>query len=470
MKRYRDQKFFKTRDRFWLNLGPNDNYGADLIPTLDEVHDMFGPARTLGAPPEKRRELWLAADASLEHSGVYNLIQHAWELGQGFGPAGQFMGYPALSSLPQNGLVSACIETVADDMTRAWIKITAESGPNHDDAKLLELHTAMRHFDLKSLFHQAAIMTGYFGGCLIFIDTGLRGDQLAEPLNLTEMSAELKPGELRGLTLLEPINAFPGEYNSLDPLSPHYFEPIWWWVNSRRVHASRLIRITSGLPPVLIRPAYNFFGIPHAQIIYDYVLHFQENRLSAQRLLSKFSRLIFKTNMADILTQAGGTTQLDRRIELMAREQSNDAITAIDMESEDVASVDTPISGVTDIVRQDLELIAAINRTPAVKLLGLSPAGFNATGEADLRNYYDHIQSQAEKQLRPGIQKALEILQLNASGRINPDLTFTFNPLSDDDQRIRQQADKTRAETRAIYLQHKVISPEEVKAELTREE
>ena len=50
--------------------------------------------------------------------------------------------------------------------------------------------------------------------------------------------------------------------------------------------------------------------------------------------------------------------------------------------AEDIKNITLTISGVTDIVRQQLEFIAAINRTPLVKLLGISPSGFNATGRA----------------------------------------------------------------------------------------
>ena len=58
---------------------------------------------------------------------------------------------------------------------------------------------------------------------------------------------------------------------------------------------------------MLLKPAYNFLGIPQAQILWDYVLHFQECRAAEARLLTKFSMTVFKTSMADILFSAGGT-------------------------------------------------------------------------------------------------------------------------------------------------------------------
>ena len=35
----------------------------------------------------------------------------------------QFLGYPFLAEIAQNGLVKACVSSVADDMIRNWIQI-----------------------------------------------------------------------------------------------------------------------------------------------------------------------------------------------------------------------------------------------------------------------------------------------------------------------------------------------------------
>ncbi|MDE9456102.1 anti-CBASS protein Acb1 family protein [Xenorhabdus bovienii] len=106
-----------------------------------------------------------------------------------------------------------------------------------------------------------------------------------------------------------------------------------------------------------------------AQLLYDYVIHFQDSRTSAARLLEKFSFTVLKTNMSDILTNPNSTQSLDGRLAYMASVRSNDGIVAIDKEMEDIVKLETPLSGVTDIVRQMLELIVVINRTPAVALI-----------------------------------------------------------------------------------------------------
>jgi len=444
-------------------VGSREQYpweASNRKPTISQIKKLFGPAKTLGGPAGEQEELRLAQDAALEMCGAYSLIQHAFSMGQGMGP--QFMGYAGLSSLSQNGLVKACINTVADAMTREWITLTHGKNKDQGDETFIALTTAInKTYELQEIFHQAAIYTGFFGGCLIYMDTGCRGADLEKPLDLSDKSAELRNGGLKRFVPIEPINIFPGDYNSINPLSPDYFRPTYWWVMAQKVHASRFIRIVSDEPPILLRPAYNFFGIPHAQVLYDYVLHFQECRVAVQRLLTKFSRTVFKTQMMELFTQEDGLTQLDRRLQIMVDKQDNDGITAVDKESEDIVNVVTPISGIVDIPKQALEFVTAINMTPAVQLLGISPSGFNATGESDIRIFDDRILSKNEKEQRHGIATAIQAVQVSTLGRIDPDISFDFNPLGKDDELAKANIQKVKADTDAVLIQAGEIEPGE---------
>lgn len=434
-----------------------------LAPTFDEVREMYGPPRTLGATEKVR----LAMDSALAaDGGVYSLLQHGLQMGMGVFP--QFMGYGALQNIAQNGLVRACVGTVADDMTREWIELRREGeGTGQADDLLPRLSAKLEQLRAQEVFHEAAELAGYEGGALVFLDTGATADTLKEPLNISPHSGELSPGKALRLVAVDPVNVFPGGYNSLNPLAGDYFRPSSWWVLGQEVHASRLLRVVGNEVPVLLRPAYNFLGIPQAQILWDYVLHFQDCRAAAARLLTKFSLTVFKTQMFNgVQFGAAEATQLDSRIRYLVQNMSNDGVLAVDKENEDVIKVETPLSGVTDIVRQALEFLAAVNRTPAVKLLGISPSGFNATGESDIRNYYDHIRSMQEKMLRGPLKTVLDCLQLVTTGDIDPTVSFDFSPLGEEDRAALATMQKTRADTVAVYLDRGVISQEEARKAL----
>lgn len=455
--------------------------GLSSVPTMTQLQKVYGPAVTLGAPEEVR----LAMDAQLCDAGVYSLIQHTFELGQM--PMAEFVGYGMLQAMSQNGLLRACIETISDDMTRAWIKFERNiDGPdaNNDgeitpeekeelkqkeqesDTLIAEMTRTMEKYRLREKFHEARDLVGYEGGAMIFIDTGAVGEELKTPLTVKNYCDELKMGDLKGFVVIDPVNIFPGLYNASDPLKPDYFIPQTWWILGQEVHESRLIRLVDNEVPVLLRPSYNFMGIPQAQILWDYILHFQQCRHASADLITKHSTTVFKTAMGDILFSAEGAQKLDTRIQYFKQNRDNLNIVAIDKESEDLVNVDAPVTGVDMICKQALEYLAAINRTPAVKLLGISPSGFNATGESDLRNYYDHIRSQQEKVFRAGLQKCLDVLQLNLNGKIDPTLKFEFAPLSEEDKNSLVQYQKTKADIIGSLLDHQIISGEEARKAL----
>lgn len=434
--------------------------------TEAEIRELYGPPRTLGKGAEERR---LAMDSALQDSGVYSLLQHA--IASGALPYGSFMGYGALQLIAQNGLVRACVSTVSDDMTRNWIKLThvgedeVELVEDTEDGELVpDLLAALENLQIQAVCHEALDYVGYEGGAFIFIDTGAKGADLALPLCVDEMSEELKPHRRLRFVVVDPVNVTPGLYDTLQPLSPSYMRPDTWLVLGQVVHSSRLLRLVANEVPTLLKPTYNFLGIPQAQILWDYVQHFSECRAAAARLLTKFSMTVFKTKtLSGMLFDGSNSTQLDRRIAYAIQNMSNDGIFAIDKDAEDVVKLETPISGVTDVVRQALEFLAAINRTPAVKLLGISPSGFNATGESDIRNYYDHIASMQEKVLRAPIKKILDCIQLHIRGKIDPSLRFEFEPLGEEDKALQATTQKTIADTAAVYLDRDVVSTEEVR-------
>ena len=73
--------------------------------------------------------------------------------------------------------------------------------------------------------------------------------------------------------------------------------------------------------------------------------------------------------------------------------------------------------------------MAGAAEIPAVKLFGRSPAGLNATGVSDLKNYYEFISALQERHLRPALEKLLPVMALSAWGVLPESLDFTFNPI-----------------------------------------
>jgi phage-related protein (TIGR01555 family) len=379
------------------------------------------------------------------------------------GEAPRFIGYGRLLALAQHGLIRAGVEMLADEMTGKWIKLNRAGAADADQNGLPDLLEALARLKARELFRAAVANCGYFGGCLIYLETDETGSDLVNPLLADEKTFAGK--KIKGLKIIEPYNVTPGQYNSSQPWAATYYKPQVWHAQGVPVHQSRFLYFAMNALPSLLLPAYNFFGIPLAQSVLDAVSHFEECREAEARLLTKFSLTVLKTNMGDALAGGLGET-LNNRVKFMTQNRDNDGVQVIDKTEEDIVTVTTPLAGVTDIVRQSMEMVAAYFGEPVTKMWGISPAGFNATGESDLKNHYEHIAGLQDKIIRPPLAKLLKFLQLQTAGRLDESVDFAFNSLSEDDETKKAAVAKTRAETAAIYIEAGIISPEEERSRL----
>jgi phage-related protein (TIGR01555 family) len=374
-----------------------------------------------------------------------------------------FMGYGALANLSQNGLIRAGVEMRGDEMTRKWGELSRKGNDDTDEEqleKLDKLTQEMEKWKVRELFRSASCLCGYMGGCLLFVDTG--EDNLANPLILDSMT--FAPDTFKGFRLIEPYLVTPGGYNSTNPMREDYFKPSLWYVQGIPVHSSRLIYFAENKLASLLKPAYNFFGLPLAQKVIDAVAHYTENREAAGRLLQKYAVTVLKTNMEEVLS--GGFDQaLKNRIQYFVQNRSNDGCAAIDKDMEDLVIQTTSLAGVTDIVRQSMEYVAAMFCEPVTKMWGLSPNGFSS-GDVELRNHYDNIKAQQEKMFGEPIRRVLRVLQQNLYGEIDDSIIFNFLPLSEDDERKIAETNKIQADTDAVLITNGVISEEEARERL----
>lgn len=420
------------------------------------------PPETLGKP--KDNEVVLAMD-----SCVQNVIGHQMQsLSEYAFP--KFLGYGLLSNLQQEGLIRAGVETTADDMTRKFIDIVQE-GDTEDEAvedKIKLLTKDLKTYHVKEAFHEAAIQCGFMGGCLVYIDCG----DIADDEKLTPLSLDgklFKSGSFKGLKVIDPINIYPGVYNTTDPTSPDFFNPKTWFIMGKEYHASRFLYFSQNEAPLLLKPAYNFFGISQTQLCLDYINHFTQNRESAQRLLNKFSLTAWKTDMSQVLSGGCGD-DLQRRAKLMAKYRDNNGIMLLDKETEDIVQLNTPLSGVTDIVQMSLDLLTVVFHQPDVKLFGKNPKGLGGSDAEAIRIYYDYVLGLADKMFSRNIEKILNLLQINRFGEINEAITYKFNPLWEMSDKDIAELNKLKADTDAINVAAiGAISPEEVRNRLAQD-
>lgn len=456
-----------TRQKKKLNIRPEVIKDTRLTnPTYEDVKARYGLPETLGNPPKKTQQ---AMDACMR--APINLLTHTiGTMGPEMFP--QFLGYSYLVGISQNPWIRAGVEMIADEMTGRFIELEYSGDgigneDNNGDDKVAELTKDLERFHIRDKLREAVCMDGYYGGCLLYIDTGV-SEPLEMLLPLALGDKTFMPGSLRGFKVVEPFNVSPGLYNSTNPLAESYYRPKTWFILGQEIHESRFCVFRMNEVGSLLLPAYNFFGIPLSQTVLDSVTHFVDCKEAEARLITKFSDIVVKTDMSDILS-GGSSEALDLRMQYFVQNRSNDGVQVIDKETEDVVGITTPLAGVTDIVRQSMEMVSACFNEPTVKMWGISPSGFNASDNADMQNHYDHIASQQEKLLRSQLEKILKVLQLNRYGVIDENITFRFKKLDDDDEAQLATTNKTKAETATLYVNMGAISPDEARERLSKD-
>lgn len=377
--------------------------------------------------------------------------------------APSFIGYASCANLSQDAMMRAGVETLAAEMTREWIDVNC---PDNDRQKAVVQELAK--FKIRRLFRKAGSMTGYFGSCRVFIDTGTRDPEILKtPLILSPET--FARGSLRGFVPVDPSLMFPGMYNASDPISPWFYKPMTWFALGREIHASRFLHFVQNEPDaILLKPVYNFGGIPQVQIALDYLVHFTGTREAAARLLKKFSLTVFKTNMQGVL-YGDDDADVVKRVRYFAHNRDNDGIELIDKEDEEIIQINTPLSGATDIVRQALEMLAAAFREPVTKYIGISPGGMNATGESDMNNWYDYAAGQQISIHDPALDTVIKILELNRFGSIDPALSYSWRPLKKLTETERTTINNTKADRDTKLIAAGVVSPEEARERVSKD-
>jgi phage-related protein (TIGR01555 family) len=198
-----------------------------------------------------------------------------------------------------------------------------------------------------------------------------------------------------------------------------------------------------------------------------YVDNWLNVRQSVSDIIQAFSVFVLGTNLQETLTPGGEL--LFARADLFNNLRDNRGLMLIDKDSENFANVAAPLGTLDNLQAQAQEHMAAVSRIPLVKLLGISPHGLNATAEPELRAFYDSILAKQEQFFSPNLRRVIAFAQINLWGEVDPDITFSYEPLWSLDEKGAAEVRKIDAETGQILVEGGSISEEEERARIAND-
>lgn len=340
------------------------------------------------------------------------------------------------------------VKVPAWDMTREWRNWQA------DEQAIEALEDAERVLRVRDKVACALERARLYGGAGIYV--GLAGSERPElPLNV----GAVRKGQIEYLHVLSRWELTAGEIDR-DPLSPFYGEPRWYEIAGAhqtgvRIHPSRIVRFVGNALPNALAIS-DGWGDSVLQVVYDAV----QNASSAQQHVASLIPeakvdVISVPGLSDHLSTPEGTARVISRFSTAALIKSMHGLTLLEggpeSESEVWNQKQIQFGQFPALMQQFLQVAAGAADIPVTRLLGQSPAGLNATGDADIRNYYDGIAARQNNELRPTIDRLDEILIRHALGERPREVYYEWAPLWQLSEKERADIGLIRAQTDHIY-------------------
>ena len=336
--------------------------------------------------------------------------------------------YALLNSLYRdNWVVQNVVGIIPDDMTKKWFAPAGAVGPEH----LKELDRVQRVTALRERVNEGLRWGRLYGGAAGLIMIRGQEGMLGQPLELES----IYPGTFQGLYILDRWQGVvPGMelvFEGGEPVPAYYSITDARGNTVAKVHHSRLVRFTGRDLPFLERVAELYWGESEVEALYnDVVKH--------DNVAANMAALTFRANVDTMEVQ-----NLDQLFSVTSGEQQRRFWNVMQAQSvmksnfgmqlvnrgDQIKNTQYTFTGLQEVYDSMCLDLSGASRIPVTKLFGRSPAGMNATGESDLRNYYDYVDTLREAKLRPILEKLLPVLAMSAWGAVPDGLDITFPPL-----------------------------------------
>ncbi len=335
------------------------------------------------------------------------------------------------------------IDCPAEDMTREGIALTT----NEEAEKVTDFQVAMTKLNIMGAYADAIRWGRLYGGAVGVYQ--IKGQNLSTPLKVESVGK----GQFLGITVYDRWQIWPCLTELIDEgpemgLPKYYDLVLGTNLNNPgqepgfaagevqntgrvRIHHTRLFRMGGHKLPFYQAITEMLWDESILERMWDRLIAFDDATMNAFGLIHVANlRYIKFENLREIMA-AGGEAEkgLRAQVEFMRQMQSNEGITATD-KNDDVETQSYSFAGIPDLLLQAAQQTAGAADIPLIRLFCQSPAGLNATGDSDLRMYYDGIKLRQVSKMTLPMDITIKLLWLSEFGKPAPkDLQFTFVPL-----------------------------------------
>jgi phage-related protein (TIGR01555 family) len=322
------------------------------------------------------------------------------------------------------------VDCVADDMTREGIDIQGENLDARDTEKIIQL---MRSMQVWQSLNQVGKWARLYGGALGMI--WIEGQNFATPLRIDTV----QPGQFKGIIPMDRWMVTPDLNTIVKHPGPDFGLPAFYTIDASspnfpiqrtRVHYSRFVRMEGVELPYWQKTSENMWGISVLERLFDRLTAFDSATQGAAQLVYRsYLRTISIENLRDIIATGGDAfNAVVKNIEMIRAFQTNEGLTVMD--TRDTFEVhQNNFAGLSDVINSMGDQISGALQIPLTRLFGQAPAGLNATGESDMRTYYDNILRLQERWFRRPLDVIVPLVAKNADIDLPDGWSYEFKSL-----------------------------------------
>ncbi len=230
-------------------------------------------------------------------------------------------------------------------------------------------------------------------------------------------------------------------------------------IDQRVIHASRVIRFDGAYLPDRLRIQNQGWADSVIIAVNEALKHHGTSVQAGAILFQDFITKVLKIpNLANLIAD-GEETTLMARIRYAVANMSSLGVALVGQD-EEFSKIQTPITGLVELIDKYVDFVAAASGIPKTRLFGQQLGTLSGADETT-RNYYDLVKAYQKKHLRAPVSRLISLILAQEKADPGP-WSFEFASLWQPTEKENAETRKITAETDQIYISNNVLQPEEV--------
>lgn len=323
-------------------------------------------------------------------------------------------------------IVRAAVDAIPEDMTRKGIQM---SGLAPTD--ITKLDTALTRMAIWDQLCDTGKWAQLYGGAIavMLID----GQDMSQPLR----PETIGKGQFKGLLVLDRWMVAPPTGEIVTEFGPNMGMPKYYDVlptsiglAQARIHHSRVLRMDGEALPFYQRISENGWGLSILEPMWDRLIAFDSASVGTGQLVYKAHLRVMQVDkLREIIAQGGpALAGLKAQIEFTRLSQTNEGMTVMDA-TDKFDTHQYSFSGLSDVLIQFAMQLSGATGIPLTRLFGQSPGGLGSTGDGEMKQYHEKVNTRQERKLRNPLHVLLDVMSRSILGQPLPDdFSYMFRP------------------------------------------